>query len=94
MPFNLCAHASCIVNDSIYMFGGTNGSEFFDKISIFSLNNQKMYEFDISEKERKKCFLKPKMASCMSYDPFTKNIYIFGGSGFEDESSSLLCLNS
>ncbi|EGR29511.1 kelch motif family protein, putative [Ichthyophthirius multifiliis] len=93
MPFGLCAHTSVIVNDLIYIFGGTNGLEFFDKFLIFSLSNYKFYEFDISDSEKKKKIIKPRMASSMSYDPVTKNICVFGGAGFDDECSTLICFN-
>lgn len=35
LPFGLCAHSSTIVDDCLYIYGGTSGLEFFDRMLIF-----------------------------------------------------------
>ena len=32
LPFKICAHSSVLVNDLIYIIGGTNGGEFYSKM--------------------------------------------------------------
>lgn len=94
LPFPICAHASTIVEDSLYVYGGTSGTEFFDRIFILQLTNQKLYEVELSESEKGVSHLKQRMASAMTYDPETKNILVFGGSSLEDESTWLLSINT
>ncbi|KAL4441784.1 hypothetical protein ABPG74_008781 [Tetrahymena malaccensis] len=94
LPFELCAHTSTVVEDSIYIFGGTSGQEFYDKLYIFQLTNQKLYEFEITPQEQKQCILTPRMASAMSYDQESKKVYIFGGASIEDETTALISINT
>ncbi|EAR97230.3 kelch motif protein (macronuclear) [Tetrahymena thermophila SB210] len=94
LPFEICAHTSTVVEDSIYIFGGTSGQEFYDKLYIFQLTNQKLYEFEITPQEKKQCMLTPRMASAMSYDQESKKLYIFGGASIEDETTALISINT
>ncbi len=57
LPFSICAHSSVLVNDNIYIYGGTNGQEFFPSLYIFNISKYKLYEIEFDKKEIKDCNL-------------------------------------
>jgi hypothetical protein len=86
MPINICAHGSVIVNHLIYIFGGTNGTEFFDFLFIFNVKTKKMFRANLKKEEVTSLKLFGRIAVSMLYDSQISKILVFGGCGFEDDS--------
>ncbi|KRX05530.1 hypothetical protein PPERSA_12708 [Pseudocohnilembus persalinus] len=101
LPTPLCAHASTLIQkrDEIWIFGGTDGSQFFDNLYILNLANNKFYQIDIQQQiqhvsSQQKLYFPPKMAASISYDEKNEQVLIFGGSTYEDESSQIISFDT
>ncbi len=47
----LCAHASVLVGEVVYLFGGTDGQTFIKDLYLFDINKSRFYAAEIAKTE-------------------------------------------
>jgi hypothetical protein len=85
MPVKLCAHASDIAGDRIFLFGGTDGIQFLDTLYCFEIPSKKWYIYS----EKTKNVLLPRIAASISYNPDNNELLLFGGLSYENDINDL-----
>lgn len=94
LPLKLCAQSSELVNNCIYMFGGTDGTRFLNDLLVYSLQTNKLYSAELKKSETKKLNLEGRMASSMSFDSKSNNLLIFGGCGYEEDTAQTVIVDT
>ena len=91
MPQAICAQASVLVDDEVFIYGGTDGAQFLDTIYVWNIKQDKWYIY--AGKAKEESLLNFRIASSMSYNSNNNTVVMFGGCSYEEEISDVQILN-
>eukprot|EP00002_Diphylleia_rotans_P019401 TRINITY_DN3754_c0_g2_i1.p1 TRINITY_DN3754_c0_g2~~TRINITY_DN3754_c0_g2_i1.p1 ORF type:complete len:233 (+),score=37.10 TRINITY_DN3754_c0_g2_i1:48-746(+) len=80
------SHATAIVERTLYLYGGTDGSNALDDIYVFDLDSRSWRMISTTGDV-------PKERSGHTLTAFGNNLYLFGGLDNQDVTNDLYCLN-
>lgn len=88
LPHGICTHASTILKDQIFIYGGTDGFNFLNYLYCYDIKTNKLKRTLIDDSIKG---FEARIAAGMTSDDEGKLI-IFGGSTFEEEKNELLLI--
>ncbi len=90
LPFGICAHASAIVNDNIFIFGGTDGAKFLDSLYIYEILSGRL-----SKAMLPKDLVPPLLAPALCESTTSSgSLVLFGGSTYENEIDTFYVIDT